>query len=289
MSALPVAACLPLKTSGLHYGENIERMRLMLDSFELFLDFPERLPVFAICVASEMAAARDAFGRYRKIELVFVPEEEVVPGIGAHRAIGWYKQQALKLAFAQAGPAPFCLTLDPDILLCRRLRVTDLVADGRCFTSWMSKAEHPHWWAASADILGVGVDPSRPGLNVTPQMLAREVAHGLGTHLALRLGAGDPWLALLDVAKSWTEYTLYALYAESSGLLERYHRPDLPGGRRLLGRSVWKPENFSNYSLVDIHRDAAGAFFTVCASHTNVSAGTLRGMFGDLAGSLVTA
>ena len=289
MMELPFAAALPLKVSGGHYTENIERMRLMLDSFELFLDLPERLTVFAICVASEIAAARAAFGRYAKSELVFVPEEEVIPGIGAHKAIGWYKQQALKLAFAQAGPAPFCLTLDPDILLCRRLRADDLVAGGRCYTSWMSKAEHPHWWAGSADVLGVALDPAKPGLNVTPQMLSREIAHSLGLHLAARLGAVDPWLALLDVSKSWTEYTLYALHAEASGLLEQYHRADLPRGRRLLGRSVWKPENFSNYSLVDIHRDAAGAFFTVCASHTNVSAATLRGMFGDLAGCLAVA
>jgi hypothetical protein len=286
---LPFAAALPLKISGGHYTENIERLRLLLDSFELFLDLPEKLTVFAICVASEMEAARSSLGCHAKTELVFVPEDEVIPGIAAHRAIGWYKQQALKLAFTQAGPAPFCLMLDPDILLCRRLQATDLVADGRCFTSWMSKAEHPHWWAASADILGITADASRPGLNVTPQMLSRDIAHSLGRRLSARLGAADPWLALLDVAKSWTEYTLYALHAEASGLLERHHRADLPGGRRLLGRSVWKPENFSNYSLVDIHADAQGAFFTVCASHTNVSAATLRGMFGELEGSLAAA
>jgi hypothetical protein len=284
--ALPFAACLPLKTSGSHYGENIERTRLMLDSFELFLDLPEKLTVFAICPAGEVAIAQAAFGSYDKVELVFITEDEVVPGIGAHRAIGWYKQQVLKLAFAQAAPAPFCLTLDPDILLCRRLRETDLVAEGRCFTSWMSKSEHPHWWAASAALLGVEIDPSRPGLNVTPQMLSREVAHSLGEHLSHRLETPEPWLALLDAGTTWTEYTLYALHAEASGLLSWYHRNDLPNGRRLLGRSVWKPENFNNYSLVDIHRDADGAFFTVCASHTNVSARTLRGMFGDLAESV---
>jgi len=286
--ALPVAAVVPLKISGGHYTENIERLRLMLDSFELFLDLPEKLPVFVVCLAAEIAAARVAFDRYGRTELVFVPEDEVVPGIGAHRAIGWYKQQVLKLAFAQAGPVPFCLTLDPDILLCRRLRLTDLVADGRCFTSWMSKAEHPHWWTASAGVLGVTADTTRPGLNVTPQMLARDVAHSLGEALAARLGTSEPWLALLDVRARWTEYTLYALHAEASGLLDRYHRDDLPGGRRLLGRSVWKPENFSNYSLREIHADAAGAFFTVCASHTNVSAATLRAMFDELVGSLAT-
>jgi hypothetical protein len=289
VSGLPFAAVLPLKISGGHYGENIERMRLMLDSFELFLNLPEKLPIHAICVAGEIAAARAAFGGYAKTELVFVPEDELVPGIAAHGAIGWYKQQALKLAFAAAGPAPFCLTLDPDIMLCRRLTVADLVADGRCFTSWMSKAEHPHWWAASSDLLGVRLDLTRPGLNVTPQMLSRDVAFSLQGALSARLGASDPWLALLDVSARWTEYTLYALHAEASGLLERWHRPDLPGGRRLLGRSVWKPENFSNYSLVDIHADAEGAFFTVCASHTNVSAATLRGMFDELEGVLAAA
>ena len=288
MGDLPFVACLPLKTSGLHYGENIERTRLMLDSFELFLDLPEKLPVFAICLPGEIAAARSAFGRYSRTELVFLAEEEVVPGIGAHRAIGWYKQQALKLAFAACGPAPFCLTLDPDVLLCRRLRVTDLVDGGRCFTSWMSKAEHPHWWAASAGLLGVTLVASRPGLNVTPQMLSRDVAQSLGVRLAARLGAVDPWLALLGVDKTWTEYTLYALHAEASGLLERMHRSDLPDGRRLLGRSVWKPENFQNYSLTDIHRDPAGAFFTVCASHAQVSASTLREMFDQLAEGLTT-
>ncbi len=65
-------------------------------------------------------------------------------------------------------------------------------------------------------------------------------------------------------------------------MLDEYHRADLPGGRRLLGRSVWTAANFENYSLTDIHAAADGAFFTVCASHTMVPAATLRTMFQDL-------
>ena len=154
--------------------------------------------------------------------------------------------------------------------------------EGRCYTSWMSKAEHPHWWAASGDSARDEPDPTRPGLNVTPQMLSRGVLCQLGAHLRGRLECDDPWLGLLDVEKRWTEYTLYSVFAEATGLLARHHRDDLPRGRRLLGRSVWTPENFNNYSLAEIHADDAGAFFTVCASHTNVLPATLRGMFTDM-------
>ncbi|MBV9811957.1 MAG: hypothetical protein JO326_04350 [Acetobacteraceae bacterium] len=279
---LPFVAMLPLKIAGAHYDENLDRLRLLLDSFERFLDLPAPLAVTAVCVPDEIARACAAFDGCRSVALDFVSEETLVPGIGAHRAIGWYKQQALKLAFTAQAQAPFVLALDPDILLCRTLRADDLVRDGRCYTSWMTKAEHPHWWAASSALLGMTPDPARAGLNVTPNMLAADIGCALGRYLAQRLGADNPWLALLDQDVRWTEYTLYSVYAECAGLLDARHRGDLPQGRRLLGRSVWTRENFENYSLAAIHEAADGAFFTVCASHTFVPTATLRGMWQEL-------
>ncbi len=274
---LPFVAMLPLKVSGSHYEENLARLALLLDSFATFLDMPEPLPIHLVCVGREMAGIRASLPETAGVSLVFVDEDELIPGIAAHRAIGWYKQQALKLAFAAACPAPFCLTLDPDVLLCRRLAPGHLVRDGKCFTSWMTKAEHPHWWLASSGLLGMTLDTSLRGLNVTPQMLARDIAARLACHLGV-----DPWLTLLDSDRPWTEYTLYSVFAEQSGLLSQWHRDDLPEGRRLLGRSVWMPENFTNYSLRDIHADPRGAFFTVCASHTMVPASTVRRLFEEM-------
>jgi hypothetical protein len=283
MTEPPFVAMLPLKITGSHYGENLERMRLMLDSFERFLDLEAPLRIFAVCVPAEMTQARAAFGGYERVSLDYISEEDVVPGIGAHRAIGWFKQQALKLGFSRIAPSEFYLTLDPDILLCRELRVSDLVREERCYTSWMKKADHADWWAASAAVLGMTPDPDVRGLNVTPNMLSAYVARALGRYLKERFGAADPWLALLDqTTAEWTEYTLYSVFAEGTGMLDEYHRSDLPGGRRLLGRSVWTAANFENYSLTDIHAAADGAFFTVCASHTMVPAATLRTMFQDL-------
>jgi hypothetical protein len=275
-------AMVPLKVSGTHYDENLDRLRLLLDSFAVFLRLPQPLRIHAVCVPEEMPRIASALGATPSVEMVFHSEEALVPGIGAHRAIGWYKQQALKLAFGRICPAPFFLTLDPDVLLCRELYGTDLVRDGRCATSWMNKTEHPHWWSASAETLGMELRPDSAGLNVTPQMLSRDVTIALGQHLASRLGKNDPWLALLDVDRRWTEYTLYSVFAENSGLLSHYHDSQPVRGRQLLGRSVWTPQNFENYSLIDIHDDPAGAFFTVCASHTMVSASTIRTMFEAL-------
>lgn len=274
---LPFVAMLPLKISGSHYEENLARLGLLLDSFATFLDMPEPLAVHLVCVQREMAAVRAALPGTAGVTLTLLDEDDLVPGIAAHGAIGWYKQQALKLAFAAACPAPFCLTLDPDVLLCRRLAPEHLVRDGKCFTSWMTKAEHPHWWRASSDILDMKLDLGARGLNVTPQMLARDIARRLAAHLG-----GDPWLTLLDSGHSWTEYTLYSIFAEQSGLMGQWHRDDLPDGRHLLGRSVWMPENFAGYSLRDIHEDSRGAFFTVCASHAMVPVATIRGMFEEM-------
>jgi len=276
---LPFVAMLPLKISGAHYDENLARLRLLLDSFATFLDMPERLRIHLVCLEREMAEIRAALPETSAVSLVFVNENDLIRGIAAHSAIGWYKQQALKLAFAAMCPTPFYLTLDPDVLLCRRLAPEHLVLGGQCFTSWMSKNEHPHWWRASSSLLGASPAPHTPGLNVTPQMLARDIARQLAAYLA---GRSDPWLTLLNSDQSWTEYTLYSVFAEMSGLMDRWHRTDLPDGRRLLGRSVWTPENFADYSLRSIHEDPRGAFFTVCASHTGVSAATMRGLFEDM-------
>ncbi len=274
---LPFVAMLPLKVSGSHYDENLARLRLLMDSFATFLDMPEPLRIHLVCVRREMADIRAALPETAGVELVLIAEDDLIPGIAEHHAIGWYKQQVLKLAFAASCPTPFYLTLDPDVLLCRRLAPEHLVRDGRCFTSWMTKAEHPHWWEASASLLSMPLDPGPRGLNVTPQMLAREIARKLAAHLG-----ADPWRILLDSDRPWTEYTLYSVFAEQSGLLTQWHRDDLPDGRRLLGRSVWMPENFSNYSLRDIHDDPHGAFFTVCASHAQVPAATVRHLFEEM-------
>ena len=287
MSAPSLVAMLPLKISGAHYDDNIERLRLLIDSLDAFLRLPFRLQVHAVCVPSEITRARAAFGpgtrsHFTRTDLRFISEESLVPGIGAHKAIGWFKQQALKLAFVAASPTAFCLTLDPDVVLCRDLFEDDLLYAGRCTTSWMAKSDHPAWWDASVRVLGMATDAEAPGLNVTPQMLARPIAAALAGHLRQRLGGGNPWRGLLAVEAAWTEYTLYSVFAEASGLLDRYHRPGVPGGRRLLGRSVWVPANIENYSLAAIHDDPDGGLFSVCASHTHVPVADLRAMFAEL-------
>ena len=166
---LPFVAMLPLKISGSHYDENLARLALLLDSFATFLDMPEPLSIHLVCVGREMAGIRASLPETAGVSLVFVNEDELIPGIAAHRAIGWYKQQTLKLAFVATCPAPFCLTLDPDVLLCRRLAPGHLVCDGKCFTSWMTKAEHPHWWQASSGLLGMALDQGHSVLPVGPE------------------------------------------------------------------------------------------------------------------------
>ena len=80
---------------------------------------PEPFSIHVVCVPAESRARARHLAVTTGWISLFISEEDVVPGIGAHRAIGWFKQQALKLAFSRIAPAPFFLTLDPDMLLCR--------------------------------------------------------------------------------------------------------------------------------------------------------------------------
>lgn len=286
MTGAVLSGVLPLSIAGGQGGDDVARAEILLRSLDAFLEPGDAaaggfaLAVF--CPAAERVAIAAALGAPRRFPIRVMDEELALPGVGQAPAPGWRRQQAIKLAATALAPSAFVLLLDADVVLCRALRIGDLVAEGRCLSSWDEKATHAAWWSASAALLGLPVHEAREGLGVTPQILAREVAAALRVHLRRGHGVGAGFLGLLSDEREWTEYTLYSVFAEAMGLLERHHRPHDPQARQMIGRSVWFAEQAERYSLADIHRDPRGAWFSVCQSRAQVPVARIEALYRDL-------
>ena len=82
---------------------------------------------------------------------------------------------------------------------------------------------------------------------------------------------GKDWVRVLleNYAINWTEYTLYYLTAESTGLLEQRHRMPAEDEPRLLAPyRVWSRSEFDMNRVVEMFATPQQDFFSVIQSNT---------------------
>jgi hypothetical protein len=221
----PLAALLPLKVSGRHYGDNLARLDLLFSSLRHFA--PGLVDEVLVVVRADEA---DFIGRHlagwSQLPLRMIVEDDHFPAFRRFtrpwQIRPWQRQQIIKLNAPAFTSAPFVLTLDPDVLARRRITGELLLPGGRAVLEPEPRAVHRGWWRASADLLGVEPGLERPGMNVTPAVLSTAVLGEL--HERLEAVGDRPWIeVLLTSYCDWTEYSLYLLSAERAGMVERHH------------------------------------------------------------------
>ncbi len=222
-----------------------ERMRICLSSLARHMD-PNGVGELLI-VVPDGATPASCVARTWQGDLVpfktKVVRDSALLGSNAwqKRAGGWYTQQFVKLAAARHLSSDFYVTLDSDVVLTRATSFEDLVPNGRAATLYYERSVHANWWCGSAQILDVAPELERPAMGVTPAVLSARIARELVAFLEERDSA--PWyrslVEFIDVRKrngTWpprpeqllaapTEYTLYQLFAEMKGYMERFHAP----------------------------------------------------------------
>ncbi|MBC9206298.1 hypothetical protein IBL26_05585 [Roseomonas aerophila] len=267
-------AVLPLRLSGGYQEHDLERARMLLHSLEHFWCGPEALRLIVIAPEGDVEAVRAALVP-RHVRVVVVREGLLLPGLGAVPEVGgWFRQMALKLAAHVLVEGTFFLTLDADLVCIRPVSTDRLVREGRALTDWESRNLHRPWWAASAAALGVEeAAERRPGMAVTPELLATEVLRRLQRALCAE-GGPEAWMRLLRRPGLWSEYSLYTLFAERQGLLERHHH-DLAWmrahGQALRARqSLWSAAQLQDWQPEDAFAPEAVGFFMVCQSSTRI-------------------
>ena len=221
-----LAALLPLKVSGRHYGDNLARLDLLFSSLVRFAA-PGLLDELVVVVrADEAELIRRHLAQWPDLPLRVVVEDDHFPAFRRFtrpwQVRPWQRQQVIKLNAPSLTGADFVLTLDPDVMAVKPLRRDLLVVGGRALLEPEARSVHHRWWLDSADLLDVDPDLERPGVNVTPALLSTAVLREL--HRRIETVGGRPWMdVLLTSYCDWTEYTLYLLAAEHAGLLARHH------------------------------------------------------------------
>jgi len=273
-----IGAVLPLRVGRRRNAEIIPRCRILLASLGAFADPGLFDEILVVSPGRERPEVERLCREWPSLPLVALDEEDYLPAIARHRfASGWYRQQVIKLHAAERLKAPFFMTLDDDVILCKRLRRTDLFIAGRALLEPNPRTAHPDWWTGSAELLQLPVDLSGPGMFVTPAILARPICrrlfedlgrcHGRPWAETLLRQAERPWLS------PWSEYALYYLAAEASRLLTELHAiagTDTPQ-RLWCPTHVWRKSDLDHWNVAECFDPGAPGFFTVVQSNLGIS------------------
>ena len=278
-----LAAVLPLKVTGAHYGQNLARLDLLLSSLLSFGE-PGLLDDFVIVAPSEeVPLARAYAANWPELPLRVLDEETHFPAFARYQRPWqrrpWQRQQVIKLNSPALTDADYVLTLDPDVLAVRPLTRAALFPDGRALLEYEARSIHPQWWRDSADLLDLSADLAAPGMGVTPALLSREVL--LAVHDRLTACGRRPWMdVLLTSYCNWTEYTLYLLSASHAGLLSGHHRwcgedPSVPHLQVPSDVSIWERRAATVENIDRLLSGEQPGMFAVAQSNTGVDPDTI--------------
>lgn len=228
-----IIAFLPLKTSAdghrKDYAYNLWRAHALIRSMDRYMT--ESLDLVICCPAREVELLTAEFPSSQKLSISIISEEDIIPGIGASRAHGWFKQQVLTIAFA-GRQSKSTLRLDPDIWLVKPLGEGDLWHDGKTANDIWPKTHQPADFHHSAKILGKALSFAKelPCIGDTPFTFHQEGVAILSDYILKRLGS------FLDLVTKtgWTEISLYSLLLDSYGGNMKYHFEQPLHGTRIL-------------------------------------------------------
>jgi Family of unknown function (DUF6492) len=274
-----VGAVLPLKLRGAYDADNLARCQILFSSLAAFAEPGLFEEIVVVTPPRDRAAAERLCADWRSLPLTVIDEREYLPSLRRHWFVkGWYLQQLIKLNAANWIDAPFFLTLDPDVILCKPLRKADLFVEGRALLEPYSRGSRPEWWTGSARVLGAPADLSAAGMMVTPALLARAICRRLFQQLEQR--HGDHWATiLLRLTRwDWTEYALYYLCAEQQGMLPEFHAVAGSGApkRLMCPSAVWSKFQFAGWNVEECFDPAAAGFFTLVQSNTRIPPEAIR-------------
>src|SRR5262249_57584990 len=128
-----IQAVLPLAISGAkYYRFNLARCDILFTSLCRFGERGLFQRILIVVPRRDRRIIRAALSRWSNLPLDIIPEEDILPALREYpRASGWKCQQLLKLAVARLVRTPFYLTLDPDLVLCKPFRISDIMVPAK--------------------------------------------------------------------------------------------------------------------------------------------------------------
>lgn len=205
--------------------DDAHRAMMLLATAQCTLE-SSSLTVIAVVPDAEIFAFQAAWKN-----VILVPESTLI-GFPRGRP-GYAVQMALKLLAATLVATDFYVTLDADVIATRPLcedAAKLLLVEGKGVYTREPKSVHPHWWAGSANLLGLEPDDFRDAaFGVTPAVLS--TAGALVTLDCIRRALDvrehqhwtDAWLSKWTPDAFWSEYTIYRLSLDHRRLFDALH------------------------------------------------------------------
>lgn len=271
-----ISAILPIKTRGRHYADNIGRCDILFSSLRHFAS-PGLFLRFVLIVPHDEVEEIKGYARAWSNFPIEVVDESLHLGSffaefsQRHQIRNWHRQQIIKLYAPALIDTEYFLVFDPDCFATHPMSVDSLIIDGKALTHYLPRTTEPHFWEASAKLLGVDPHLERDGLWWTPTILSRTLC--LNLHRRLEAIYGQDWRRVLlgNYTVDWTEYTLYWLNAEQEGLLDRYHTAPRPGQRTLHAReSVWYAKHMEGWDVAHQFAPDSDGLFALVQSNTKI-------------------
>lgn len=281
MSLQSISAVLPLKIYGRHYLENLARCDILFTSLSRYAEPGLFKDIFVVVPARERREITRSLEYWKSLPLRVISEDDILPVFRAYsRVSGWLRQQMIKLYAANLSATEYYVTLDPDVILCKRMAFSDIVVGGKALMQPEARGVHREWWRGSARVLGLAEDLGRPGMFVTPAILSRSICKMLFEDLQARYRCDWSVALLQSVKLKWTEYTLYYLTGERHGMLERFHvTPSARSQPHLVCASnVWERPDFACWDADACFGSADPGLFAVVQSAARVSSAEIRCM-----------
>lgn len=264
---------------------DLARAAIQAQTFRRFFDRDELLRVHVVGRAEELPTIARTLQPYATpwLQYYFWDERVALGDLVESPAIGWYKQQIIKMAAPEWLGVPFWLTLDADVICTRPVGVADLLPDGRALTQ-CDRIEDieifSKWSVAVRAVLGSVAPPLSYGISITPLIYAAPIMQS--AYAMIEFANARPWKeALLDTKmhaelkergeETWAENLFYHAAAVRSGMLRQYHALcgiDTP--QRIHGGGMWDTERWHDWNVALAFDRSRPGFFEVCNSYTGV-------------------
>lgn len=171
---------------------------------------------------------------------------------------GWWKQQIIKLQSFKFCETECILSIDCDCFLTKNLYHKDITHKNKPILSLNKEGSWDNWYNGSKAILKLPFNFTNNRIGVTPILLSRSVLKSLDRYLEILYGSNRASFLLSNTndryypskiykndSDTWSEYCLYHIYAEYTGLINKYHYLD--NKIALSGNNFWNEEQADSW------------------------------------------
>lgn len=207
---------------------------------------------------------------------------KLIPELTNH--YGWWKQQLLKLMSYRICSSECILFVDCDCFLTKSLEKKNLYKNKKLRINLRPECSFNNWYNGSRRILKVPNFPiPTQKIDVIPIVLSGKILQSLEKYL--RFAYSDSFIEVLlsntnkgnylpkslsklfdqgDSSSTWTETTLYHIFAEQTGMISEYHTIDY--SYECYGNCVWDENQIESWKPKLSFKRGHKFYFTVVQS-----------------------